>query len=69
MEVGELEAWGSCSADPLDVVFGEVVEPLVAVAGDDEGEEVVDCVVVVGVGKDEFAAPLGFWEGGEGGWD
>ena len=56
---GDDVARGCGAADPLDILVPvEFLEPFPSVAGDEDAEEVVDGVVVVGVGQDEFAFPL-----------
>jgi hypothetical protein len=47
------------AADPLDVLLGESYEPSEAVLLDEKGEEIGNCVIVVRVGEDKLAFPLG----------
>jgi len=56
--LGEQEEGCGGTADPLDVLLREAFEPGETVLGNDDGEEVGDCVVVVGVGQDEFPLPF-----------
>lgn len=66
VESRELEDWGAGATNPLDVVLSDVVEPLETVAADNQGEEVGDRVIVVGIGEDELELEDWIREGGVG---
>ena len=66
MLADELENGRAGATDPLHIVCVKSEEPLSTVFGDNDGEQVGDCVIVVWIGEDQLAAPFGGGERGEG---
>lgn len=51
----ELKTRRASATNPLDIVLGQLVKPVVAITANDQGEEVRDRIIVVRICQGELA--------------